>query len=349
MYSNFTPDYTHIVDAAYNRRPKRIPLYEHGISPVFIGNMLNRDLTGMLEGDSRDLEEYFRLSAEFCRDYGYDVIAFEGCITELIQGGEGLCGRAPALIHNLGDIDRYPWDELPELYRKRFYPSFDALRKALPPGMKAVGGVGNGLFETVQDFVPLMQLAYLQVDDPQAFSALFQRIGTLFSEIWQDLLEKHADIFCLSRFGDDLGFKTSTLLHPETIRTEIIPQYRKIIQLVHARSRPFLLHSCGSIFSVMDDIIAAGIDAKHSNEDGIAPFTEWVDRYGSQIGNFGGFDMTVIEMGDIKFIHTYVTDILTQCDGKSGIAFGTGNQIGPAQPPEGFIAMVQAVREFRKE
>ncbi|MDR1030283.1 MAG: hypothetical protein LBL76_05370 [Treponema sp.] len=45
--------------------------------------------------------------------------------------------------------------------------------------------------------------------------------------------------------------------------------------------KPFLLHSCGCIFKVMDDLIAARIDAKHSNEDAIAP-------YGRRIGNFGG-------------------------------------------------------------
>jgi uroporphyrinogen decarboxylase len=42
----------------------------------------------------------------------------------------------------------------------------------------------------------------------------------------------------------------------------------------------------------MDDIIeVAKIDAKHSNEDDIAPFSEWVDRYGDRIGNFGGVEM----------------------------------------------------------
>ena len=36
----------------------------------------------------------------------------------------------------------------------------------------------------------------------------------------------------------------------------------------------------------MEDLITdVGIDAKHSNEDQIAPFPEWVRRYGDRIGN----------------------------------------------------------------
>lgn len=34
----------------------------------------------------------------------------------------------------------------------------------------------------------------------------------------------------------------------------------------------------------MPDIITLGIDAKHSNEDQIAPFDEWIKRYNGQIG-----------------------------------------------------------------
>ena len=41
----------------------------------------------------------------------------------------------------------------------------------------------------------------------------------------------------------------------------------------------------------MDDLIdEAKIDAKHSNEDQIDPFSVWVQRYGNKIGNLGGID-----------------------------------------------------------
>jgi hypothetical protein len=66
------------------------------------------------------------------------------------------------------------------------------------------------------------------------------------------------------------------MLDPDIIRQHIIPQYRRIIDLVHFSDKKFLLHSCGKIFPVMDDIIEMGIDAKHSNEDQIAPFMLWI-------------------------------------------------------------------------
>ena len=131
-------------------------------------------------------------------------------------------------------------------------------------------------------------------DDPELFADLFRRIGDLMVEIWAVFLQRHSEHYAICRFGDDLGFRSSTLLAPTTIREHILPQYRRVIDQVHAAGKPFLLHSCGKIFRVMDDLIGLGIDAKHSNEDAIAPFDEWITRYGDRIGLLGGIDVDIL-------------------------------------------------------
>jgi len=108
----------------------------------------------------------------------------------------------------------------------------------------------------------------------------------------------------LGRFGDDLGFKRNTLLSDTDIKTFFLPQYRRVIGLIKTAGKPFLWHSCGCIFPVMDDVIALGIDAKHSNEDQIAPFSTWVDKYGDRIGNFGGRSATP-RRGVLEWIKSY--------------------------------------------
>ena len=155
------------------------------------------------------------------------------------------------------------------------------------------------------------------------------------SRIWNRFLREYGDAYCVCRFGDDFGFATATLLAPEDIREHIIPQYRKIIDAVHRAGKPFLLHSCGKIFDVMEDLIAAGIDAKHSNEDKIAPFPVWVERYGDRIGNFGGIDMNCLCELDRAQMYDYISDVVRRCKGHGGFAFGTGNSIADYVPPEG--------------
>jgi uroporphyrinogen decarboxylase len=347
---SFQPDYRHLVDAARNRAAARLPLYEHNISDVIIEALTGREVSALMDGDLADKTEGFRRRCQFAADYGYDCIAFEGCPTSVVQGGLGLMGQAEPIIRTLRDVDAYPWTEKLHAFTARFRPDFDALHAAMPAGMKAVGGIGNGMFELIQDFVPLQDLAFLQVDEPEAYARLWERLGAFQLAAWTWLLDRYADDFAVCRFGDDLGFRSSTLIHPDEIRAHVIPHYKPIIDLVHARGKPFLLHSCGRIYDVMDDLISvAGIDAKHSNEDGIDLFDVWVERYGDRIGNFGGIEMNIMTLNTPDEVAQYVRDLLARVAGRGGIAIGTGNQIASYCKPANFVAMTEAVRAWRGE
>ncbi len=346
----FEPNYHHIIDAAMNRKTSRLPLYEHNISPVVIGKIINQDISELLEGNYSDKKEYFRILFQFYRDHGYDYIPFEGGLTSIIQQGRALSGLAGSIIHNEKELTAYPWDEMPDRYFTRFGEAYRALTEVLPPGMKAIGGPGHGIFETFQDFVPLKELAFLQVDHPDTFNQLWGKIGDVVIRIWKTFLDRFGESFAVCRTGDDLGFATSTLINPNDIRKFIIPQYKRIVDLVHRYHKPFLLHSCGAIFNVMDDIIEqSGINAKHSNEDSIAPFSHWIAAYGDRIGLFGGIEMNVLCLNTPDEIREYVVNLLQETATQPGIAIGSGNQIASYIPPEGFLAMVDTVRKFRGE
>ncbi len=348
MGNDFYPDYNRITGAAWNR-PGAVPLYEHNIHSDVISSIVNIDMPALLEeGDDASLREYFRLYADFHISNGYDTYSFEGCITELVQQGAGLMGQGTSLIKTEADFNSWPWDDLLRRYFEKFEPMFDAITDTLPDGMKIVGGIGNGMFETMQDFVPFTELCYLELDNPELFAKLWKKVERSFLTIWKRFLDKYSDILAVGRFGDDLGFKASTLLKPDTIREFIIPAYKSIVELVHSHDKPFLLHSCGAIFDVMDDIIEiTKIDAKHSNEDAIAPMTRWLKDYGNRIGNFGGIDMDVLCREDEAGIRSYVTERYKELEQYRGTAIGSGNQIADYVPPENFITMVETVRELR--
>ncbi len=347
MNGSFQPDYRHVVDAACNRKVKRLPLYEHGFDASVIKKITGEEVESLLHGSYADKVEAQRRVARCGMQLGYDCIPFERCVISLVQDGAALMGRAPAIIKTMEEVENYPWEKKLAEYIERFDEDFSALREALPEGMKAVGGIGNGLFETIQDFVPFQELAFLQVDEPEVYECLWGKIGDLMVRLWTWLLENHADSFAVCRFGDDLGFRSSTLIQPDEIRRHIIPQYKRVIDLVHSHGKPFLLHSCGKIYDVMNELIEAGIDAKHSNEDAIDTFDVWVNRYGDRIGNFGGIEMNIMTLNTPDEVKAYVRELLPKIEGHGGIAIGTGNQISAYTEPANWIAMTQSVREWR--
>lgn len=344
----FQNDYHHMLDVLANRRPSRLPIYEHHISPEIMERILGVQFAGLIDGDHKDLDEFFCQYCRFFQEMTYDTVSFEVGLVPLLPGYGAILGGRPGPIQNRADYERYPWDEIPRIYWKVAGPQFDSLVRHLPAGMKALGGVGYGVFETSEDLVGFQQLAYLQVDDPELYAELYGRIGRLMQGIWATFLERYGEHFAICRMGDDLGFKTSTLVSPKTIRERIFPQYGLIIGQIKAAGKPFLWHSCGKIFSVMEDAIDLGINAKHSNEDQIAPFDEWITRYNDRIGVLGGIDVDILCRKSPQEVFDLVLERgLRFRNMARGYALGSGNSIPEYVPVEGYLAMLRAVQEIR--
>lgn len=345
----FEPDYRNIVKSARNIEAERLPLYEHNVSYEKIGEIYGVDMMSLYNGDDRDIHEFFRVYCKFFKEYGYDVVTFEECIGTVMPGSGALGdSRVVPAIQEEDDFLNYPWEDIPDLYFEKKSRYFKALRDEMPEGMKAIGGVGNGIFECVQDVTGYQGLCYIKADDEEMYRNLFKKVGETNLKIWQKFMKEFGDIYCVLRFGDDLGYKTSTLLSPTDTKELILPRYKPIVDLVHSYGKPFLLHSCGKIFDIMDDLIEkVGIDAKHSNEDQIAPFPVWVEKYGGKIGNFGGADVDVVCHSSRQELKEYILDVIAKSKGHGGFAFGTGNSIPAYVPTESYLNMIEIVREYR--
>lgn len=326
------------------------PYYEHIISEMIMEIILDKKFAGLLYGTESDKKEFFRNYNGFFKSMGYDTVSFEKCIGSVMSGSGALGGHKPSAIQCMEVFLRYPWDEILNYYTEQCFEDFRFMGEMLPPGMKAIGGPSNGVFELVQNITGYENLCIISFEDPELYAGLFQKVGDVMYAIWKAFLDRFGDLYAVCRFGDDLGFKSSTLIKPDDIRQHIIPQYKRVVELVHSYNKPFLLHSCGNIFDVMDDMIhLVRIDAKHSNEDQIAPFSEWVDRYGDRIGNFGGVDTDHLCSKSEQEIREIVKDVMEYSVGKGGFALASGNSIPYYVPVEGYLAMVEAARDLRRD
>lgn len=346
----FVPDYRNIEMAARNTRPPRLPFYEHIIGVDSMEAILGRKFAGLVNGTDSDRVQFFSTYNRFFLDHGYDTVSFEVCVTEILPGGGALAGEQAGPIQTRSDFERYPWKDIPRIFRERAEPRFKALRDTLPPGMKAIGGIGNGVFEISEDLVGYEQLCLLMVDDPELFADVYAKIGDMLVTLWTEFLGKFGDAYVVCRIGDDMGFKSAPLMAPQTLKDHVVPQYRRLARLIHNSGHPFLLHSCGCIFDVMDDLIVAGIDAKHSNEDVIAPYDEWIKRYSDRIGLFGGIDTDRLCRMKPEEIYSYTLDAAARFRKTAkGYALGSGNSIPGYVAPEAYLAMLRAGEKIRAE
>ena len=166
----FTPDFNNILMAAQNVEPKRMPLYEHIISDSIMEVILNNKFADLHNGNRTEKREYFRNYNSFFKLMGYDTVSMECCIGPAMPGSGSLGRHVPGVIKNREDFDKYPWDDVPSIYFKMYEEDFELMAEVMPHGMKAIGGVGNGVFECVQDIVGYTDLCYISSDDPLLYN-----------------------------------------------------------------------------------------------------------------------------------------------------------------------------------
>jgi uroporphyrinogen decarboxylase len=111
----------------------------------------------------------------------------------------------------------------------------------------------------------------------------------------------------------------------------------------------FVLHSCGNVYAVMEDLIAAGIDAKNSFEDKILPVDQVYQRWGERVALIGGVDMNLLASGDEAQVRARTRQILDICGPGGHYVLGTGNSVANFLPLQNYQAMLDEGRKWNKE
>ena len=64
-------------------------------------------------------------------------------------------------------------------------------------------------------------------------------------------------------FGNDFGTQLDLLISPEQWREFVLPSLKRLIAIGQKYNKKIMLHSCGSIYRIIPDLIEAGIDMIH--------------------------------------------------------------------------------------
>ncbi len=316
-------------------RPSYLPFYEHVASPQFIARRTETHFDAMTIDD----DGYWEIYVDFWFGMGYDCIPMEVPLDISLasdNGGLSHGSEAHAVITCREDFERFDW---PDVNSPLNFRHFDTVSALLPEGVKIVGGVQMGPYEWVSQMMGVMGLSYSLLDDPELVSDMFSMIGRLHHSAFRQIAT--FDAVGALRQGDDLGFKSATFLSPELLRQHVFPAYRNFADEAHANGKPFILHSCGNLAEVYEDIIGCGVDAKHSFEDVIMPVEDFKAEYGDRITALGGLDVDVICRAEEDELRRYARKKIEKCFVDGHWTLGTGNSLTDYMPVENYIIVLE--------
>jgi uroporphyrinogen decarboxylase len=184
-------------------------------------------------------------------------------------------------------------------------------------------------------------------DQRDLVTALSQRLTEIFTTALERILQfERVKVVWGS---DDLGFKTGTLISPRDLREFALPGHKRLARMAHDAGRPYLLHSCGKLTAIMEDLLEdVRIDAKHSYEDTIEDVRDLKGRYSSRLTLLGGIDVDFLCRAGEAEIRQRVRDTLSRCQPGGGFCLGTGNTVANYIPLDNYLIMLDEGRKFQQ-
>jgi uroporphyrinogen decarboxylase len=246
-------------------------------------------------------------------------------------------------ITNWDEFEQYPWPK-PEAVTTK---ALEWYEKNLPDDMCVIGSGGFAHFaEYLTWLMGYETLCFALYDQRDLVKAIADKLITLYTYVLNLILQ--FDRVKIIWGSDDMGHKTGPMIGPDDLREFVLPGHKIMAEMAHQAGKPYLLHSCGNLSIIMDDLINdVKIDAKHSFEDTIEDVRDLKSTIGTRIALLGGLDVDFLCRTDSETIRKRVRNTLDVCIPGGGYCLGTGNSVANYIPLNNYLSMVDEGRNYR--
>jgi uroporphyrinogen decarboxylase len=150
--------------------------------------------------------------------------------------------------------------------------------------------------------------------------------------------------------ADDLGFQNGLMVSTEAYRELIKPRHARYFELCHRLSpAPLLLHTCGAVGEIVEDLIEIGVDVLHPVQvaaTGMDP-ADLQHRFGGRIAFWGGIDTQhVLPHGSVEDVRREVERMIDTLGRDGGYVLGAVHNIQPDVPCDNVLTMYEHARQY---
>jgi uroporphyrinogen decarboxylase len=207
-----------------------------------------------------------------------------------------------------------------------------------------------GFYETSQKLRGYENLACDLMLDANFLTTLYDKLFELqkvFFKNYLDEVGKYVQVIC---YADDLGMQDRLQMSPDTYRKILKPYHKKIFKFIHEIADvKILLHCCGSIYPVINDLIDAGVDILNpvqtrANDMDLGKLKE---NFHNRIIFWGGIDeQYLLPHGSKEEIESEVKRAIRIMGKGGGYVLAPSHNIQEDTPPENIIVMYETANKY---
>jgi uroporphyrinogen decarboxylase len=197
-------------------------------------------------------------------------------------------------VSKLGEVKDFPlkdwrdFDQLhiPDIHDPARWQVLDGLRERV--GDRFVIASGISIYERVH-FIRGLENTWADIhENPQELGRLIDVLVEMNLASIQKYAAAGADGFF---FCDDWGLQNRLMISPKAWRAIWKPRYKRIYEAAHQAGLLTILHSCGYIVDILDDLIEIGLDAIHMDQQENMGLELLGQRFGGRLTFFSPVDI----------------------------------------------------------
>lgn len=301
----------------------------------YFGTASEEDLRGRLGDDYRWISPQF-----FDSTYRHpqDRKLFD------LRGDKKSHGQAGPLgdAETVADVAAFDW---PDLDRLNFEETVSRLREA--GGVYRASGFWCPFFHDIMDLMGMENYMIKMSTHPEVVQAVTDRVCSFYLEANERFFATAGELVDGFFFGNDFGTQIDLLLSPARFDEFVLPWFRRFTEQGHAHGYQVILHSCGSIYRVIDRLVEAGVNCLHPLQAKAKNMeAERLAReFGGKIAFMGGIDtQRVLNLGTPAQVKDEVRRV-KELLGPHLIISPSHEAILPDVPPRNVAALAEAAHE----
>lgn len=215
-------------------------------------------------------------------------------------------------------------------------------------GKRAIVFLGHESFEFSHYLVGgVAKLFTFYKKNPEFVKKLSHVVSEYKVRVMERAAEAGADVL-LS--GDDYANKMGPLMSPDQFREFILPDLVKAVRTSRRLGLPFIKHTDGNLWKIVDMIVGSGIDGLDPLEPVAGMDIGKVKRtYGDRICLVGNVDCShLLQFGTTDDVIEAVKETIAKGSPGGGHILASSNSIHPGVEPHNYVAMVKAARKYGK-
>lgn len=188
--------------------------------------------------------------------------------------------------------------------------------------------------------------------NPPLACYLMDKVIELKMKFWGLVLEELGDYITVVALADDLGDQRGPRISLQMYKKYIKPRQKKLIGFIRKIApHPvyIFLHSCGSVYDFIPDLIEVGVDILNPVQVSAANMDtkKLKKEFGKDIVFWGGIDtQQVLPRGTTQQVRDEVKRRIDDLAPGGGFIFNPVHNIQEEVPPQNIMAMWEALQDY---